>query len=126
MYEVAICDDNKYCLDEMEQIILTGKNLTNEQIHIVKFQTGEELCEYALTHTIHQIYLDIELDKMNGVEVAHFFREKLNDYHVKIIFMTGTTEYDRELFEVQTFGFLEKPVKKEKAIDYFLKSWKQI
>ena len=74
------------------------------------FYNGEQLVTAYKEHSTNYdaIFLDIEMDKLNGIETANLIREF--DEHVIIIFITSHTKYMKESFKCQPFRFLEKPI----------------
>lgn len=58
---------------------------------------------------VFQIYLlDVEMEVLDGFEVARFIREK--DQEAIIIFITSHVEWMPEAFEVNAFHYLIKPI----------------
>ncbi|HLQ82392.1 MAG TPA: response regulator [Pseudogracilibacillus sp.] len=53
------------------------------------------------------VFLDIEMPKMNGLELASFLRTELP--HVKIIFITSYEEYALEAIEIGNIDYILKP-----------------
>lgn len=124
MINIVVCDDDKSCVDQVERILLANKESIGTNVNIHKFINSENLCEYVTSNRVDQLYLDIEMPKISGIEIADYIRNKLKDYKMIIIFMTGTTQYDRLLFEFQTFAFLEKPIEEVKLIDICTKAYR--
>ena len=57
--------------------------------------------------TVYDVFiLDIEMQGMNGLELAQKIREK--DSNCLIIFLTNYSQYVFSVFEVITFDFLPK------------------
>lgn len=66
-------------------------------------------------HTdIDAIFLDIEMTKMNGLEIAKKLRAM--DYDLPIVFITGYTQYAIDGYEVQAFDYILKPINLDKLI----------
>lgn len=125
MIRVAICDDIKFYTDQIKKLLLANKDIVNgEEQEIHTFSNGKDLCEYAKDNQLDQIYLDIDMPVMNGMEAAGYIRETLQDNQVRIIFITGTSENDRKLFDYQPFGFLEKPIDEERLLNIMRKLYK--
>ena len=70
------------------------------------------------------IFLDIEMEKLNGIEVARHIREV--DNTVLIIYISGYEQYLKELFEVEPFRFLSKPLDKKNFYRYFMEAYQRI
>lgn len=115
MIRVAICDDEQAICTQIERIV--GKFAQQQAVamDIELFASGTELCRYIeAEHPFDIIFLDIEMDGINGVEVGKYIREKLNDQMVQIIYISGQTKYCMELFDIRPMNFLEKPLDEEK------------
>ncbi len=107
---VAICDDNINYINEIENYIDKFKQTV---VVCDAYQNGEELI-YAYRDKGERydvIFLDMELERLNGIETASLIREI--DEHVIIVFVTSYTEYMRESFKCAPFRFLVKPVDSE-------------
>ena len=57
------------------------------------------------------IFLDIEMELVDGISAARLIRE--TDRSVLFIYISGYDSYLKELFEVEPFRFLSKPLEKE-------------
>lgn len=103
--KIGICDDEKIVRDD----ILKRIQIYNAQYKIETFSEGKTLleadCEFDL------IFLDIEMEGMNGLEVATLLRER--GYKGEIIFLTSHSEFMQEAFKVKAFRYLCKPIEKE-------------
>lgn len=116
MFKIAICDDNEAVCKEIEEIL--ENFLLAEQIACVidSFKTGEELLkELEYEEGYDLIYLDIELEEVNGVAVGRYIREKMYDDFTQIAFVSAKTSYAMELFQVRPITFLVKPLKPDEV-----------
>ena len=69
----------------------------------------------ATLHNAEQIaLLDIEMPGMNGLKLAKSIREK--DSRALFVFLTSYTRYMKDVFDVVTFDFIEKPISDEKLL----------
>lgn len=121
MYKVAICDDENVTCAELKKILLTpslGANSERipEAFEVDSFSDGEKLIERLKTGVHYDfLFLDIHLAAMNGVDVGKWMREELHDYKTFIIYISSDVSYAMELFQVQPFDFLVKPLKQEQV-----------
>lgn len=114
--EIAICDDeDKICL-QLKDILESISDEKSIVFIIQTFQCGEELCKSLKEKDYDLIFLDIELPKINGIEVGKYIREKLNNEIVQIAYISAKTEYAMELFDYRPINFLQKPLDKEKVL----------
>lgn len=107
MINIAICDDNKNVISRMKECLEEYKN---DKCLIVTYECGEELLQEQKIFDI--IFLDIDMQGLDGIETAKHIRKY--DKNVKIIYVTNFTEYTNLAFEVHAFGYLSKPIVKEK------------
>lgn len=111
MLKIAICDDEKACCMHLEESILKYAKYDYLEVSIEVFSSGEELLKYLKSgNVIDLLFLDIEMDGINGVEVGLHIREKKNDYKTEIVYVTSKEGYEKKLFAVQPLYFLEKTV----------------
>lgn len=114
MLKVAVCDDVQEFVTQITGYLIEYQKINNQWIEILPFFNAEDLWEYLKNNSCDLIILDIELVNMNGVELGHLIREKLNDHTVNIIYVSAMDTYDRQLFDVQPLNFLSKPINKDK------------
>ena len=127
MTHVAICDDETKTGAELECALIDifSKLLVKHEVTV--FFSGKELCR-AIESGAHydMIFLDIEFapNEINGIEVGRLIRDKYNNYMISIIYMSRVKSYALELFDIQPFNFLIKPLehgKIEETIRKYLK-----
>lgn len=118
MLKVAICDDVFEICSELENIIMDFQKQSGVELSVDIFFSGEGLINYIKNgNNFDLIFLDIELGKINGVEVGHFIRDKMEDYITKIVYISSKNGYDRQLLDVQPLHFLSKPLDKNMVVD---------
>lgn len=105
--KIAICDDEKEIRESLRKILEEYKE-PFEQIDL--YTSGEELLEYDRNYDL--LFLDIDMKGINGIETARKIR--LKDKKIKIVYVTAYKEYASQAFSVHAFGYLLKPIKKEK------------
>lgn len=106
MLKIAVCDDEPVFVKQISGRI---KEYMPDAV-IYSFFSGEDL---LLQKEVFDIYfLDIQMEKMNGVEIAKKLRER--DEESIIVFITGAKEYVFEAFDVAALHYLIKPVDNEK------------
>lgn len=115
MLQIGIIDDMKN--DREVLITLLNQFFINKQIkiNITEFASGEE---FLLTYTaefFQIIFLDIYMDKISGMDIAHKLFE--NDKNCKIIFITSSTSHATESYSVRASYYIQKPVKSENFTD---------
>ncbi len=108
MIKIAICDDEQEMIERQKEYLaqLKESKAIEWAYEVDVFESGEELLAAQTEYDI--ILLDMEMNKMNGIETANKIRER--NRGVFIIFVTSHTKYMRSSFECQPFQFLVKPV----------------
>ncbi len=115
--KIAICDDVEQICYELEKIVLEFSKTLNETLDIEIFTKGEEFVKILIDGNKYEfIFLDIEIGTITGIDIGNIIRNKLDDYITKIIYVSAKNQYDRQLFPMQPFDFLEKPLVKEKVV----------
>ncbi len=111
--KIAVCEDNKVDQDYVIKLLYEYANENGVILEIQTFISAEQfLFQYADEKDYQIIVLDIEMEKMNGVELAKKLRE--DNKEIQILFVTGFSDYISEGYEVDALHYLMKPVSKEK------------
>lgn len=120
--KIAICDDNRTVIEQVEQYI---EIINDRSIEYEVFFCAEELHKYIEKYEkeFDVFILDIEMKEMSGIDFAKKLREK--NTSALIVFMTSYSQYVFDVFETITFNFIEKPLTFEK-IKKVLKKNKKI
>lgn len=116
----ALCDDDKYIIEELKKLLLTYAKENRIIIDIDEFESGEKLLNSENNYDI--IVLDFQLGSTDGLTVAKELRKR--NVLSCIIFLTSYPNFMIDAFEVNTFRFLLKPIDKSKffkAIDDYVK-----
>lgn len=112
MLRIGICDDEREAVEiHVEQVrrIMLQMGMNAD---IRKCYTGNELLlEIEENGKFHIILLDIEMEQMNGIEVARKIRD--TDAYVILIFISAFDQYCKEAISVQPYAFLDKPLQQE-------------
>ena len=127
VYKVVICDDDVFLCSEIEKMILKITQEIRIEVEVEVYYSGESLCKGLENGDIYDIiFLDIELVKINGVDVGKYIRDVLKDDKVIIIYISAKKQYALQLFKVQPFDFLIKPLQYQEIRDILRKAIKRI
>ena len=100
MLRIAVCDDEREILKELSAYLEEFQAKTKEDMKYRCFQKGKELLEEMRQGGLfHIVFLDIELEGENGLELAGNIRERYPG--TVLIFITGHEQYVYECFLVQ-------------------------
>lgn len=101
----AICVDDEAILLR----VLTNAVEQSPDIELTaSFSTGKAAIEYAKKNPVDIAFLDIEIRRMTGIELA----VELRKIHPKllVVFCTGYEQYALEAFKIHANGYLTKPI----------------
>lgn len=104
--DIAVVDDEKVMREYLCELIKKQK----PESRIESYARGEELLASGKRFDI--VFLDIQMDGMNGIEAARSLRAKQEE--VILIFITGIKEYVFDAFDLYAFQYLLKPVDEKK------------
>lgn len=110
MIKIAICDDEKYHLNLLENMLKNILNKNNLEANIFKFSSSYEFLEFQKNSFIafDLILLDILMDGLNGLDLAKEIRNL--DLEVKILFISTSKDYILDGYDVHAYNYLLKPV----------------
>ena len=115
MLNIAICDDDIQIAGQMEMMIqnIAKRNYVDTDIEV--FWNGKSLADtVASGDSFDIIFLDIEMDKEDGISAAK--RIRIYDKNVLIIYVTSHENHMKESFTVRPFRFLVKPVNENQIL----------
>ncbi len=134
--KIVICDDELAVREQVRNYIRQyDDDLFNAQIF--EYESGEELVRKTDDGSnANIVFLDIEMNKIDGIDTAKLIR--IQDKDCIIIFISSHTERVFDTFDCETFNFITKPFTQERFNDvlekalekhrlnkgYFIISWK--
>lgn len=108
---IAICDDEELIREQVKKLV--AKQRPDASMDL--YSTGEELL--AANKSFDVVFLDIQMDGLNGIETARKLRKE--NAQTILIFITGIREYVFEAFDVHAFHYLLKPIEEKKFREVF-------
>ena len=91
-FKIAICDDEQNQIDYMASIVASWSAHAGHNCEIRTFASAEAfLFEYEEDKAFDILLLDIEMENMNGIELAKRIRKDHN--RAEIIFITSHFEF---------------------------------
>ena len=103
---IAVVDDEKVIMGQISGLV--RKQMPD--CYLESYATGEGLLEAVKRFDI--VFLDIQMDGMDGIETARSLRKKQDD--IVLIFVTGNREYVFDALDLYAFHYLLKPVDENK------------
>lgn len=127
MINIAICDDENYICSKIEDMIIKYKQEFYVNIEINIFNSGQEFYnKLKIGKKYDVIFLDIEMDILNGLDIGKIIREELEDEITRIIYISSYSQYALKLFKLRPTDFLIKPIKEDEFRETFNKVLKLI
>ena len=113
---ICLVDDDSTQLDYLKMIIEEWASKKNINTDMSFYHSAEEmLFENNKSYPFDMIVLDIQMGRINGIELARRIRE--TDKSVIIAFISGMADYVFEGYEVHAIRYILKPVVNEKVYE---------
>ena len=109
--DIAVVDDEKAIREHICGLVEERQ----PESRIEAYATGEELLASGKRFDI--VFLDIQMEGMNGIEAARSLREKNANLGVEdtvLVFITGIKEYVFDALDLYAFQYLLKPIDEDK------------
>ena len=110
--KISIVDDNKLEQHSLTKFIQKWAQENHVSVSITTFDNGEEFTHYINNEQYDIVFMDIIMDKQNGIEAAKILRCFSLD--TMLIFITSSTEFMAQAFPCHAFDYLIKPYSYEK------------
>ena len=104
--DIAVVDDEKAIREHICGLVEEQQ----PESRIETYATGEELLASGKRFDI--VFLDIQMEGMNGIEAARSLRERRED--TVLVFVTGIKDYVFDAFDLYAFQYLLKPIDEDK------------
>lgn len=108
--KIAVCDDEPIFRKQLKAIL--EEYYCSLDVLVLSYSSGEELLGAVKGNPFDLVFLDIEMEGIDGLETAKRLNELVSD--LPVILLTSHTELAMEGYEVRAFRFLGKPVDKRK------------
>jgi len=109
--KIAILAGERSFCSVLETLLETISENLYMHLNIEPWYSGETLCNYLKKgNRFNVIFLEIELDCLNGIDVGRFIRDDLEDTETQIIYVSSKRNHAMQLFDTQPFSFLLKPL----------------
>lgn len=121
MLNIAVCDDETLEIEYLTSLVRQWATLSETAVSIYDFASAEAfLFEYEENKNFDIILLDIQMNAMDGIQLAEKIRE--NDGGMQIVFITGFPDYISRGYDVSALHYLIKPVEREKLFEVLTKA----
>ena len=103
---IAVCDDNTIMLPKLKEVIQKAFEIFTDEAEISTFSSGVLLLNAHRQEAFQVIFLDIDMPKVSGFDVAKTLRNELSSCF--IIFITNHSELIHKSLDFQPFHFIYK------------------
>lgn len=107
MIVIGICDGEQAVRSLLASFVERYSAQTGEEIRLLSYSTGEKLLKNYLLD-LDLIFLEIPLNKVNGLRIAQHIRQM--DRQVRVVFLTTVLSYVLEAYDVGASNYLLKPL----------------
>jgi len=122
---ISICDDEQVEIKYLTMLINKWAVANEHRVVIKTFESAEAfLFRYTEDKNTDILLLDIEMGKMNGVELAQHIRR--DNESMQIVFITGFPDFMAQGYEVSALHYLMKSVREEKLFSVLDKACKSL
>ena len=111
MLKLAVCDDDKAVCEWLRQKLLYYGETCGESLEIYCYLSENALLETLEENQFDIIFLDIQLEKSNGIQIGEEIRKKQHGRTIRITYISTFREYAMQLFHIHPFDFLIKPLR---------------
>ena len=111
--KIAVCDDDAVIIEEIKELVVAWAFAHNyRELSLETFSSAEGLLlSIEDTAGFDAYFLDLELPKMNGYDLAKEIRKE--DRKVPIVFITNSDDYLLQGYEIELCRYIKKPIRKE-------------
>lgn len=121
MIRIAVCDDEIKIAANIEKLILNFAKRKMIEVETSLFYSASSLEKsFSQGNKYDVLYLDIQMEDHSGIIAAQNIREI--DVNVLIIYISGHVKFVEEMFEVDAFNFIKKPINIDKFEKCFIKA----
>lgn len=110
--KIGICDDEKKLRTSMRKVIGQELQLLGLDYRMQEYGSGEELLKNIKEQDLDILFLDIEMEGINGMETAKELRRQYKN--MIIIFVTAYPDFVFQGYEVRALHYILKPYKEAK------------
>ena len=112
MINILIADDHLMFCEGITSLLSTEK-----EINIVGCaENGIEVLKILKTHHIDIVLMDINMQKMDGIETTKHIVEKYPDVKVLMLTMYNNDEFIKQIIEIGAHGYILKNTGKDELI----------
>ncbi len=124
MITIGICDDDIKMRKALRPVLERTLELWGAEYSIWEYSSGEEFITQVKGHGPDILFLDIEMDHMDGIRTAKEMRRK--GFKTIIIFVTAYPDFVFQGYEVHAFHYILKPYREKKIVQVTEQALKEL
>lgn len=109
---IVICEDNNEEQECLASAIKKWSDVRKINVDLLRYGNAEDFQFVWPDMVVDIIFLDIELKRMTGIQLAEKIRKI--DKNVLIVFVTGFTQHILKGYDVDALNYLIKPLSSDK------------
>lgn len=118
MIRIGVCDDVSCYVETLGNFVMDWAKMRKINVKLEKFRSGEEvLLNLEAKGDFAVVFMDIELDGINGMETALKLRKA--DRFVSIVFVSGHEHYFKRCFRYILFNLWKNLLQNRKFMKYW-------
>lgn len=107
MLQIAICDDESYYREKLQRLVKAYLDRHHLSGEVYFFASGEEFLSQNENNVKYDIvFMDISMDKLNGIETAMRMRSFHSDTY--LVFVTAFVDYALEGYKANAIRYILK------------------
>ncbi len=111
----ALVDDEPLQLNILKETLISALDKVGMDDRVIDcYSDAKSFVDSFEAGRFDIIILDIYMDEISGIDVAHKIREK--DENVALAFCTSSNEFASQSYDVNARDYLQKPVTEEKVV----------
>ena len=118
---IAICEDAQAAMERLSDAVKDWAAARNISVDIMRYESAEAFVLAWPDITFDILFLDIQMKKMSGIELAEFIRK--SDKNMLIVFVTSFEQYSLKGYDFNALHFLVKPLSPTKLIPILDKAY---
>jgi len=121
MIRIAVCDDDKKIVDSIQQYLKKKtEQMSDETVKVSLYESGTSFLQDIENGAyFHIVFMDIELNGKNGIDIGHDLRKRTNGDDIIMIYISVHNSYFEPLSAVGSFRFLRKPIDNKELDEVF-------
>jgi len=127
MIRIAVCDDDRNVVESIQRYLEEkDRQLQEERLDISLYSSGEDfLRDIEAGAVFHIVFMDIQMNALNGVEVGKILREQPDKDSTIIIYISSYNSYAEALLDIGNIRFLKKPITRDQLERMFNRVFSQ-